>query len=136
MRALLDGLTAVHSAKRVYGDRQNDNIGVAAGDIARVQSSEHPVVRTHPETGRRALFVNDHYTMRFKDMTDQESTPLLQYLLRHAVRPEFTSRFRWRKGSIAMWDNRCTLHCPIGDYYGHRRHMHRVSIIGDRPMHV
>ena len=136
MRALLDGLTAVHSAKRVYGDRQNDNIGVAAGDIARVQSSEHPVVRTHPDTGRRALFVNDHYTMRFKDMTDQESTPLLQYLLRHAVRPEFTSRFRWRKGSVAMWDNRCTLHCPIGDYYGHRRHMHRVSIFGDRPMHV
>ena len=138
MRKMLDGLEAVHSAERVYGDRQDemdlkDEMLMVDGDNARAQQAQHPVIRTHPETGRRALFVNDHYTMRFKDMTDQESNPLLQYLLGHAIRPEFTSRFKWRKGSVAMWDNRCTLHCPIADYHGHRRHMHRVVITGDLP---
>ena len=141
MREMLDGLEAVHSAERVYGDRQDemdlkDVMLMVDGNNARAQGAEHPVIRTHPETGRRSLFVNDHYTMRFKDMTDQESTPLLQYLLGHAIRPEFTSRFKWGKGSVAMWDNRCTLHCPIADYHGHRRHMHRVVVTGDRPTHV
>ena len=140
MRKMLDGLSAVHSAERVYGDRQGEmdiknEMIMVDFDQARTQKAEHPVVRTHPETGRRSLFVNDHYTMRFKDMTDAESEPLLQYLLRHAIRPEFTSRFQWRKGSIAIWDNRCTLHCPIADYHGHRRRMHRVVVTGDRPTH-
>ncbi len=141
MREMLDGLTAIHSAERVYGDRQDemdikDEMLMVDFDNARSQQAEHPVIRTHPETGRRSLFVNDHYTMRFKDMTGQESAPLLQYLLRHAIRPEFTSRFKWRKDSVAVWDNRCTLHCPIADYHGFRRHMHRVVMTGDRPTHA
>ena len=141
MREMLDGLQAVHSAERVYGDRQDEmdlknDMLMVDGAQARSQRADHPVVRTHPETGRRSLFVNDHYTMRFKDMTDEESTPLLQFLLKHAIRPEFTTRFKWRKGSMAIWDNRCVLHCPIADYHGFRRHMHRVTITGDRPTHV
>ena len=141
MRKMLDAMTAVHSAERVYGDRQaemdiKNKMLMVDPDQARSQQSNHPVVRTHPLTGRRSLFVNDHYTIRFKDMTEPESEPLLQYLLKHAIRPEFTSRFKWRKGSMAIWDNRCVLHCPIADYHGHRRHMHRVVITGDRPTHV
>ena len=136
MREMLDKLTAVHSAGPIYGGRQDAKILKGAGDKAGGERAEHPVIRTHPETGRRSLFLNEHFTVGFKDMTDQESTPLLQYLLRHAIRPEFTSRFRWQKRSVAMWDNRCTLHCPVADYRGHRRHMHRVVITGDRPTHV
>jgi taurine dioxygenase len=91
------------------------------------------VVRTHPETGRKALFVNPHYTLRFKDMTAEESKPLLDFLFAHAVRPEFTCRFRWHNGSIAFWDNRCSMHTPIDDYFGKRRVMHRITVKGDRP---
>ena len=141
MRKMLNGLSAVHSAERVYGERQSemdikDDMVVVDPEMARSQCCDHPVIRTHPETGRRSLFVNDHYTMRFKDMTEQESAPLLKFLLKHAIRPEFTARFKWRNGSVAIWDNRCVLHCPIADYHGHRRHMHRVVITGDRPRHV
>ena len=146
MRKLLGGLSAVHRAARVYGDSQTemdpkwrlradrrDTLMVEKAEV-QLAEAEHPVVRTHPETGRRALFVNDHFTLRFKGMTEQESAPLLDYLLRHAIRPEFTARFRWREGSIAFWDNRCTLHCPIADYHGQRRFMHRVVVRGDRPV--
>ena len=138
MRCMLSDLTAIHSAVRVYGDRQSEmdlkdeNIMVSK-EQARSSQAEHPVVRTHPETGRRSLFVNDHYTIRFKNMTEEESAPLLQFLLAHAIRPEFTCRFRWRKHSIAFWDNRCLLHNPIADYLGHRRSMQRIVIDGDRP---
>jgi taurine dioxygenase len=91
------------------------------------------VVRVHPETGRRALYVNVAHTVGFEDMTAEESAPLLDYLLRHQVRPEFTCRFRWRVGSIALWDNRCAQHNPINDYHGYRRLMHRITLAGDRP---
>jgi taurine dioxygenase len=103
--------------------------------------STHPVVRTHPETGRKLLFVNSGFTKRFEDMTAEESRPLLDYLFRHQRRPEFSCRFRWRKNSIAFWDNRSTLHCAIADFHGGtgrrsdvRRVMHRVTIDGDRPV--
>ena len=95
---------------------------------------EHPVVRTHGETGRKALYVNGTFTTRFKDMTEEESAPLLHYLLQHAVRPEFTCRFRWQRDSIAFWDNRCVQHNAINDYHGVRRVMHRVTIEGERPV--
>jgi alpha-ketoglutarate-dependent taurine dioxygenase len=96
-------------------------------------AAEHPVVRTHPETGRKALYVNPGHTLRFRDMTEAESATLLSYLFAHQARPEFTCRFRWRPGSIAFWDNRCTLHNPINDYHGYRRVVHRITLAGDQP---
>ena len=94
---------------------------------------EHPVVLTHPETGRKGLYVNTAHTLRFKDMTEEESKPLLDYLYQHAARPEFTCRFRWQVGSLAFWDNRAAMHNPINDYHGHRRVMHRIPLAGDKP---
>jgi taurine dioxygenase len=94
---------------------------------------EHPLIRTHPETGRKALFIGDQ-TRRFVDMTDDESKPLVDYLMAHATRPEFTCRFRWQVGSLAMWDNRRALHFPINDYNGYRRVMHRITIEGERTL--
>ena len=93
----------------------------------------HPVVRTHPETGRKSLFVNRSYTRHFEGMGEDASRPLLGYLYDHAVRPEFTVRWRWAPGMLALWDNRCTLHYALNDYHGQRRVLHRVSIHGDRP---
>lgn len=137
MRKLLDGLRAVHGTAKVYGaDAQRythvQKLRVDQGEAAKMQSA-HPVVRTHPETGRKALFVNAHYTLRFDEMSEEESRPLLSYLFEHAVKPELTCRFRWYPGSLAFWDNRCTLHTPIDDYFGSRRRMLRVTIAGDWP---
>ncbi|MDP6896563.1 MAG: TauD/TfdA family dioxygenase, partial [Rhodospirillales bacterium] len=95
--------------------------------------TEHPVVRTHPETGRKGLFINPIYTMRFKGMTTKESQPILDFLYDHAMRPEFQCRFDWTAHALAIWDNRCTMHFAINDYAGYRRHMNRVTIAGDRP---
>jgi len=102
--------------------------------LTSVGSATHPVVRTHPETGRKALFVNELHTERFEDMTFEESQPLLQFLYRHSTRPEFSCRFRWQVGSIAFWDNRCCQHLALNDYPGHRRLMHRVQVKGTRPV--
>ena len=95
---------------------------------------EHPVVRTHPETGRKCLFVNPNYTLRLKDITEAESKPLLDFLYAHAIRDEFVCRFRWQAGSVAVWDNRCTMHRAVNDYDGARRHVRRVTLQGDRPV--
>jgi taurine dioxygenase len=91
-------------------------------------------VRTHPETGRKALFVNRSYTQRFSGMTAEESAPLLEFLWQYATRPEFTCRFRWETGSVAVWDNRCTLHIAVNDVWKFPRLMHRVQMCGDRPV--
>ena len=93
----------------------------------------HPIIRTHPETGRKALYVNVAHTARFADMTEEESRPLLRYLFDHSVREEFTCRFQWRVGSLALWDNRCAMHNPINDYHGYTRTMHRITLAGDEP---
>jgi taurine dioxygenase len=135
MRQLLDGLVAVNSsAKADVTKTREDRIRDGARPDAQPEYiADHPVVRTHPETGRRALYVNGGHTVRFKDMSEAESAPLLQYLFAHQQRPEFTCRFRWEKGSLAFWDNRCAQHNPINDYQGFRRVMHRVTLAGDRP---
>ena len=134
MRRLLDGLVAVNSSARADVSRtREDRIKEQAAEEAREFIAEHPVVRTHPETGRKALYVNIAHTARFKDMSEEESAPLLQFLFEHQVKPEFTCRFQWRAGSLAFWDNRCTQHNPINDYHGFRRLMHRITLAGDRP---
>ncbi len=99
----------------------------------KVLTAIHPVIRTHPETGRKALYVNGAHTVRIEGMSEEESAPLLKYLFEHQTRPEFTCRFRWQPGSIAFWDNRATQHNPINDYHGFKRVMHRITLAGDEP---
>jgi len=138
MKRLLEGLVAVNSsagadASRTREDRLKDS---ARADAKQEYLAAHPVVRVHPETGRKALYVNVAHTVGLADMTREESAPLLDYLFRHQVRPEFTCRFRWRPGSIAFWDNRCAQHNAINDYQGHHRLMHRITLAGDTPKGV
>lgn len=133
MRRILDGLHGVNaSSKADVTKTREDRIAEQGGD-RREYLAEHPVVRTHPETGRKALFVNVAHTVRFRGMTEEESAPLLDFLYQHQVKPEFTCRFSWRVGSLAFWDNRCTQHNPINDYHGYRRVMHRITLAGDKP---
>ncbi len=133
MRRRLDGLVAVNSSAKADVSRTREDRIREQGGSSREYVAEHPVVRTHPETGRKALYVNVAHTARFEGMTEEESAPLLDYLFRHQVRPEFTCRFQWRVGSIAFWDNRCTQHNPVNDYHGYRRLMHRITLAGDKP---
>jgi len=135
MKRLLDGLVAVNSSakadvSRTREDRLKDS---GTSEARKEYVSEHPAVRTHPETGRTALYVNTAHTARFRDMTEEESAPLLAFLHRHQVKPEFTCRFSWRPGSLAFWDNRCAQHNPVNDYHGYRRIMHRITLAGDTP---
>ena len=102
-------------------------------DVSKPKIAEHPIIRVHPETGRKALYVSFAHTTNFKGWTEAESAPLLNYLFEHQTRPEFTCRFRWEPGSIALWDNRCALHNPINDYHGHKRVLHRITFAGDAP---
>jgi taurine dioxygenase len=138
MRRLLDGLVGISSAEKDNAFLRGDHLdtGGMTGTAAdqRGYSAEHPVVRTHPVTGRKALYVNSAHTVGFKGMTAQESAPILGYLLDHLCREEFTCRFRWEEGSLAVWDNRCSQHYPLNDYHGFRRVMHRVTIKGERPV--
>jgi len=135
MKGMLQGLIAVNSSAKANATRTREDRlrGDARADAKSEYVAEHPVVRTHPETGRKALYVNSGHTVRFKDMTAPESAPILNYLFDHLTRPEFTCRFRWQPGSLALWDNRCTQHNPINDYHGFRRLMHRVTLAGDEP---
>ena len=94
--------------------------------------SHHPIIRTHPETGRKSLYISSH-TQGFADFDFEESLPIINYLLEHIRRPEFTARLRWQPGTIAVWDNRCVMHYAINDYKGHRRCMRRITIKGDKP---
>lgn len=135
MRAFLDGLTALNSSAKADVTKTREDMIRAAGDRAPVEThvAEHPVVRVHPETGRRALYVNAAHTTGFKDMPEEESQPILEFLFQHQIRPEYTCRFVWRPGSIAFWDNRAAQHNPVNDYHGYRRVMRRVTLEGDRP---
>jgi taurine dioxygenase len=135
MRKLLDPLRAINSsAKADVSKTREDRIASdGRADAKKDYVSAHPVVRTHPETGRKALYVNVAHTVRFDGMTEEESAPILEFLYRHQVRPEFTCRFVWQPGSLAFWDNRCAQHNPVNDYHGHRRVMHRITLAGDTP---
>ena len=135
MQRMLSELKAVHSsAKGFIGLRDGDCPRADGRDYARGElRAEHPVVRTHPETGRKALYVNQAHTLGFAGMSVGESAPILEYLYQHQTRPEFTCRFSWQPGSIAFWDNRCTQHNAVNDYHGFRRAMHRIILVGDRP---
>ena len=136
MKRLLAGLVAVNDADKAEAatareDRRRD---APRDDSGLATVSEHPVVRTHPVTGKKILYVNLAHSTRFRDMTEAESRPLLEYLFQVQHRPEFSCRLHWRRGTIAFWDNRATQHNPINDYHGYRRLMHRITIAGERPV--
>lgn len=136
VRELIDGLTAMHDY-RVFAPKlfRTDPEGAADKLQTRAKSNppvEHPVVRTHPESGRKVLFVNRNYTARIVGLTERENEVLLPYLFDHARDPMFQCRFRWSPGSVAFWDNRLVQHYAVADYRGRRR-MHRVVIKGDVP---
>ena len=137
MKRMVSGLRAVHSDIRVAGPRAGLNarraIKVREDANWRPTESVHPVVRTHPETGRKALYVNVAHTAGIVGMPPEQSEPLLQHLFQHQIKPEYTCRFQWRAGSLAFWDNRCTQHYPVNDYHGYRRILHRITLAGDTP---
>ena len=134
MKRMLDGLVAVNrSAKSEVSVTREDMIRAGGRSDAAEHIAEHPAVRTHPETGRKALYVNYAHTTCFKGMTEEESAGLLRFLFSHQTKADLTCRFRWRVGSLAFWDNRCAQHNPINDYHDHRRVMHRISLAGDVP---
>src|SRR5260221_7183216 len=133
MQAMLGGLTGIYSAgMRSDGGRsgraENKYMKMRDTDNADRYEAEHPVVRTHPETGRKALYVSNRHTIRFKGMTEEESKPLIDFLQAHCTRPEFTARIRWEKGTITIWDNRCCQHFAINDYQGQRRVLRRLPV--------
>lgn len=136
----LEGLSAVHSAARAYDPgttgeakyRGQAPITYRHSDVI-YREVEHPVVRTHPETRRKGIYVNAMFTQRVVGMTERESEALLGFLYQHCARPEFTCRFRWQVGSLALWDNRCVQHYALDDYQPYERVMYRVTIRGDKP---
>ncbi|MDX2155281.1 MAG: TauD/TfdA family dioxygenase [Hyphomicrobiaceae bacterium] len=132
LQRTLEGLRAVHSSRHVfgrvqYGQEMNGRIG---NPEAANQDAVHPVVIRHPISGRKILFVNPGFTTHFEGWTEAESKPLLETVYAHARRPDFQTRFQWREGSIAFWDNRATWHYAVNDYQGERRLMHRVTLEG------
>ena len=140
MKRMLAGLKTYNTGDKTRGHKgrsraeryQNTAVRLKDPGVI-VTEAEHPLVRTHPETGRKSIYISSH-TQHIVGMTEAESEPLLRFLFQHATRPEFTCRFAWRPGSIALWDNRCTQHLAINDYHGQLRLMHRVTIKGDRPI--
>ncbi len=137
LKAMLLNMRAEHSSRHAFGDLAyfNADLGDIGGRLANTaaatQDSLHPVIIRHPLSGRPALYVNGDFTVNFEGWTQSESQPLLDFLYAHARQNEFTCRFRWRKGSIAIWDNRATHHCALNDYQGERRLMHRITIEGE-----
>ncbi|MBD8707490.1 taurine dioxygenase [Pseudomonas sp. CFBP 13711] len=137
MQMLLDGLTATHDFTRSF---PLERFGNTAEDLARWEETRrknpplsHPVIRTHPVSGRKALFVNDGFTTRINELEAGESEAILKLLFAHGTRPEFTLRWRWQANDVAMWDNRVTQHYAVDDYRPQRRVMHRATILGDAP---
>jgi taurine dioxygenase len=135
LRALLADLKGVSSSAKADASRtREDRIRTdGSTDARKLLVAEHPAVRTHRETGRKALYVNRAHTVQFAGMSPEESAPLLEFLFTHQIRSEFTCRFRWTPGALAIWDNRCAQHYAINDYAGHRRIMQRITLAGDLP---
>ncbi len=132
MKVLLADLSAVHDTSKTFS--RNAYPSKNHPDADKTPSAEHPIVRTHPETGRKALFVNSAFTLRIRGLRPAESNALLGFLYEHIVRPEFTCRFHWEKNSLAIWDNRCTQHRVVADNLNAHRRMERVTVDGDRPV--
>ena len=135
MKQKLDGLNAVHSSRHVFGDAaldssDDENRGRLGNPELATQDAVHPVVLRHPRTGHRGIYVNPDFTIGIEGWPDDESAPLLDMLYRHVQKPEFHCRFRWRRGSIAFWDNLATWHRALDDYPGQRRLMHRITLEG------
>ena len=139
MKSALEGLKAVNDSNALYSGGRAAAMakmdGMAEANVVEAETyvSEHPVVRTHPETGQRGLYVNRSHSKRFVGMTMEESKPLIQYLSAHSVCPEFTCSVSWKPGTVTVWDNRVTQHCALNDYHGHRRLMRRITLKGDKP---
>ena len=133
LKALLSGLKAVNSSTKADASKTREDRIKSDGTDKSDFTAEHPVVRTHPETGRKALYVNPGHTVRFAGWTEEESKSLLEFLYKTQQLPEYTCRFSWQPGSIALWDNRCAQHNPVNDYHGYRRVMHRITLAGDVP---
>lgn len=133
LKQTLEGMKAVHSSRHIFGEQSNYRDTMKdrfSNPEDATQDAVHPVIITHPESGRKALYVNPGFTLHFDGWTAEESKPLLDYLYAHAVQLEHTTRFQWTPGSIAFWDNRCTWHYALNDYHGTRREMHRITIEG------
>ena len=133
LKQTLEDMKAVHSSRHIFGEQSSYRDTMKdrfSNPEDATQDAVHPVVITHPESGRKALYVNPGFTLHFDGWTAAESKPLLDYLYAHAVQLEHTTRFHWAPGSIAFWDNRCTWHYALNDYHGARREMHRITIEG------
>lgn len=139
MRRMLDGMIGVNSAGLKHGGGRHqmhktiNSMKLHDIENAERYEAEHPVVRTHPETGKKALYVSRSHTVRFKDMSEEESKPLVDWLQAHQTRPEFTCRVRWEPGTLTVWDNRCTQHNAVNDYHGQRRRMRRLTVGPQEP---
>ena len=142
MKKMLAGLTGVSSGglkHRRFGARAahlagSGSMQVQNLDVSEAYESKHPVVRTHPETGRKSLYLSALHTVRFDGFTEDESRPLIRYLERHCVEPEFTCCVRWEPGQLTVWDNRTVLHNAVNDYHGYRRHMRRLTVGPEVPV--
>jgi taurine dioxygenase len=142
-QAMLEGLTGVYTPKMVHGQgggyrdvSAKAQLGDAYGGNSEFAESEvlHPIIRTHPETGRKSIYCSRPHTHRVDGWTRAESKGLIAFLTEHLTQEQYVTRLDWRQGTLAIWDNRCLFHNALNDYQGHRRHMHRVIIRGDRPV--
>ena len=137
MQKFLGGLKAVHDYSNAYDKyfaHLKERPPLTPGQRAKTPPVEHPMVRTHPVTGRKALYVNPGFTTGIVGMPREESDPILEFLFRHSTRPEFIYRHKWRVDDLVFWDNRCTMHYALADYdFSVRRHMHRTTVGGDVP---
>jgi taurine dioxygenase len=139
MKQLIDGLNAVHSAAKVYGSKRlaekQRSFAIPDNEEEGNREVVHPVVCTHPLSGRKTLYVNSVYTQRFEGMTEEESAPLLGFLIQHCSKLDFTCRIRWRDRQVLVWDNRATYHKALADYDGFFRYLVRATAEGPRPVH-